>query len=134
VNHASLHAVDPPGTENRLWRCKACGLTGLFDAVRAAPCKARKPAVCTADEQLQAWARGESLCPSTSGECCPDFSCCQPKLQWDEAKRQKFMAADPGTREKMLMGALGAAMALAFEKKGEEKRVHITRGDPTDHE
>ena len=88
----------------------------------------------TPDVQLEKWVAGESLCPNTRDECCPDFSCCRPKLQWDEAKRVKFRDAEQGEREKMMMGALGAVISLAFEEKSEKKKVRITRGNPADDE
>lgn len=84
----------------------------------------------TPNEQLAKWVAGESVCPNTRHECCPDFSCCHPKLLWPEEKRRAFAAADQGTREKMSMGALGAMVADAIP----DKKVHITRGEPTDHE
>lgn len=82
----------------------------------------------TGKEQLALWAAGESKCKNDRDECCPDFSCCVPQLQWPEEKRKKFMKAvldgDDGTREKMLMGALGAAIvesdcAKRFKKESE---------------
>jgi hypothetical protein len=81
------------------------------------------------DEQLILWASGESVCPNASGECCPDFSCCVPELGFPIEKRLKFVESDQVTREKMMMGALGAAIAHAITAK-----VHITRGVPEDHE
>lgn len=62
----------------------------------------------TPEEQLRRWAAGESVCPNTRHECCPDFSCCRPKLGWPLDRRAKFMAAGQGEREKMLMSSLGA--------------------------
>lgn len=82
----------------------------------------------TPDEQLQRWVAGESVCPNTKHECCPDFSCCKPNLKWSPEKRTKFMTASQGEREKMMMGALGAVVADAGV------RAHVTRGDPVDHE
>ncbi len=88
-----------------------------------------QPQKPTPDDQLKRWAAGESLCPNTNGECCPDFSCCRPKLKWPPEKRAKFVAAGQREREKMLMGALGA---LVKDATGED--AYVTRGDPTDHE
>jgi hypothetical protein len=79
------------------------------------------------DEQLKMWAEGNSVCPNTRHECCPDFSCCKPKLAWPLDKRAKFMAAGQGEREKMMMGALGA---LVEDVGG---KPYVTRGDPADH-
>jgi hypothetical protein len=80
----------------------------------------------TPDEQLARWVSGESICPNTQHECCPDFSCCQPKLAWPMDRRAKFVAADQSTREKMMMGALGSLAAQTVAK------LYVTRGDPAD--
>lgn len=82
----------------------------------------------TADEQLTRWVAGDAVCPNEHHECCPDFSCCNPKLLWPLEKREKFLAATQGERSKMLMGALGALVEEAGQK------AHVTRGDPTDLE
>ena len=58
------------------------------------------------DEQTRHWVNGTSLCPNAAGECCPDFSCCRPKLRWAKAKRETFAAVGQAEREKMLLGAL----------------------------
>src|SRR5271170_2025805 len=79
----------------------------------------------TPQEQLARWAAGESVCPNTKHDCCPDFSCCRPQLAWPMEKRAKYVAADQGTREKMLMGSLGAAIDDLMAGK----KVHITRGE-----
>lgn len=86
------------------------------------------PGAPTPDEQLRRWAAGESVCPNTRHECCPDFSCCRPKLGWPLEKRAKFIAASQGEREKMMMGALGALAEDVGEK------AYVTRGDPVDRE
>lgn len=82
----------------------------------------------TPDEQLQKWAAGESVCPNTLHECCPDFSCCRPRLGWPLDKRKKFVEAGQGEREKMMLGALGAFMEDAGVS------AYVTRGDPRDHD
>lgn len=86
------------------------------------------PGAPTPDEQLRRWALGDSVCPNTRHECCPDFSCCKPKLGWPLEMRRGFMAAGQGEREKMMMGALGALLESVGEK------AYVTRGDPTDQE
>lgn len=125
--HMTMTALDPPGATDRRWRCTDCGLTGTFDDVRSKPCPAANVGTITPAQQLEAWAKGENLCPNTMGECCPDFSCCRPAIGWPLEKRAKFVAADQGTREKMMMGAVRALVAPGVE-------VHVTRGEPTDHE
>jgi hypothetical protein len=126
--HMMLTSIDPPGAADRRWRCRDCGLSGTYDHVAGQPCPAAKIGSITPEQQLEAWTKGESLCPNTRGECCPDFSCCRPKLLWPPEKRAAFVAANQGTREKMLMGSLGAAIAEASEK------AYVTRGEPKDHE
>lgn len=86
------------------------------------------PGAPTPDEQLSRWAQGDSVCPNSRHECCPDFSCCVlAGKSWPLDKRAQFIAADQGTREKMMMGALSALVS-------DEKKIHVTRGEPTDHE
>src|SRR5271167_2587014 len=70
----------------------------------------------TPDEQLRRWVAGDPVCPNSRHECCPDFSCCRPALLWPADKRAKFAAADQGTREKMMRGALGKLTADAGVK------------------
>lgn len=79
------------------------------------------------DEQLEQWVLGNSLCPNDRGECCPDFSCCQPKLLADERARKVFADADEATRLSMLGMFLGAAMALAA--MGKAKIIYVTGSD-----
>ena len=83
----------------------------------------------TPEEQLARWVKGESVCPNSKHECCPDFSCCKSGLLWPTEMREKFAAAQQGEREKMMMGALCALT----ESVGEQSSC-VTRGDPTDHE
>ena len=64
----------------------------------------------TTEEQLQQWVDGKSIHNGPSrgeGECCPDFSCCNPGMQWPEEKRRQFLAADRQQRSAMCAGALG---------------------------
>jgi hypothetical protein len=65
------------------------------------------------DEQLRLWVSGKSVCPNEDHECCPDFSCCRPALLWPLERRQKFASVGQEEREKMLVGALGAAVEEA---------------------
>ena len=126
--HMTLTAIDPPGSADRRWRCMDCGLSGTFDDVRSKTCPAARVGNILPAHQLEAWAQGRSLCPSTTGECCPDFSCCRPKLGWQLERRAAFVAADQETREKMLVGSIVAAASDASVK------TYVTRGEPKDHE
>lgn len=82
------------------------------------------------DHQLAEWVAGRPwhnpLSPNPEmegGECCPDFSCCQPELLAPEDVRQRFVEADDKTRHEMLMMFLGAMINKATE--GTNKRVHL---------
>lgn len=68
----------------------------------------------TADEQIEKWVNGESICPNDNGECCPDFSCCNPKLKRSKEEREAFAAASQEERENMLWGYLGS-LVLTFD-------------------
>jgi len=44
------------------------------------------------------------------GECCPDFSCCDPALAWSPEQRSIFSAASKETRTAMLMNTMQELM------------------------
>lgn len=77
------------------------------------------------DEQLQAWLKGRPIHNNDlwiviedyqgnfierqkveGGECCPDFSCCNPKLLWPEEVRRTFVEGDAQVRHQLSMMAL----------------------------
>ena len=60
----------------------------------------------TPAQQLKRWVAGRPQCPNSRGECCPDFSCCRPKLLWPESQRVAFRDASQEVRERMMLGAL----------------------------
>lgn len=79
----------------------------------------------THHEQLQEWVKGNSVHNETTGECCPDFSCCVPELAIPVEQRILFQKADDKLRMEMLGIFLGAAIAKYFEEKGQDKKVYI---------
>jgi len=79
----------------------------------------------TPDDQLVEWLKGNPIHNDERGECCPDFSCCQPELLADQKTRQAFTDADEELRMSMLGMFLGAAMTLAAA----EKEVYIAGAD-----
>ena len=83
----------------------------------------------TSSEQLERWVEGESIHRGspTEGQCCPDFSCCNDKMNTPKETREVFQRANEQIRESMLMTFLGQALA------GYEKEVYIA-GDPTNYE
>lgn len=72
----------------------------------------------TYDEQLDAWAAGDSR---HGEQCCPDFSCCEPDLKAPDDERRLFLTR-PELRDQLCMGFLGRAMA----QLGKENEVHIS--------
>jgi hypothetical protein len=114
------------------WGCERCGQSGSIDEMNRKSCLAHIAKIgrqVPPEEQLALWAAGESTCPNTDGECCPDFSCCRPSLQWPQERRTRFLSAAHGDREKMLMGSIGALISYAAGKK-----AYVTRGVPEDRE
>ena len=51
-------------------------------------------------------------------ECCPDFSCCEPKLLASYETRRKFADSSEDQRLAMLGMFLGKAMNEAVSQKG----------------
>lgn len=47
----------------------------------------------TREEQLEEWVEGNSKHNHILGLCCPDYSCCIPKLQAPRAARLRFQQA-----------------------------------------
>ena len=75
----------------------------------------------TIDHQTREWLAGNPIHNTERDECCPDFSCCEPRLLWPLEQRQEFADADEDVRNGMLMMSLGAAFVLAGARDG----VHI---------
>jgi len=71
----------------------------------------------TMDEQLREWAKGNSIHNDLREECCPDFSCCNKKMNTPLEVRQKFVEANESTRMEMLRMFLGQAVATLGEPK-----------------
>lgn len=79
----------------------------------------------TSDEQLQLWVHGDPRHNHAEGECCPDFSCCEPALLQPYEVRLAFLHGTEQRRHELLMTFLAAAMSRAGDK-----RAHIAgRGE-----
>ncbi len=63
--------------------------------------------------QVQEWAKGNSIHNTVDDECCPDFSCCNPKLLASEEHRKTFQAANQEQRETLLFSFLGGMISDA---------------------
>lgn len=80
----------------------------------------------THDEQLKLWVEGtsvhgamyedDSLNIEPDGECCPDFSCCDPSLKWPREKREAFAAANQADRERMMLSGSVDLLKAAAQK------------------
>ena len=86
----------------------------------------------TPEHQLLLWRHGLSIHNRERNECCPDFSCCQPKLASSLACRRYFAEANLETQTSMLMGFLGAAVAFAAVQSDKDVEVYIA-GDPANY-
>lgn len=91
----------------------------------------KKPGVRSAsmapEEQVDRWARGESVHNTWTGECCPDFSCCNLSVSTPIEVRRRFQDATEEQRHGMLMMFLGAAIDAHY---GKSKRVHVAGFGP----
>ncbi len=93
---------------------KRRGKKAGFGAARArlgTPKKRGKLVVVSTDEQLERWVAGEPVHNDEKDECCPDFSCCNPKLLATQEEREKFRGASEDERAAMLSIFLGRMLA-----------------------
>lgn len=70
--------------------------------------------------QLEYWSKGVSVHNEVDDECCPDFSCCNKKMNTPKEVRERFVKAvndkDDKTKMEMLGMFLGQAMATMDKK------------------
>ena len=70
--------------------------------------------------QLEQWLLGNSIHDTDRDECCPDFSCCNKKMQSSKETRERFVKAvksgDDRIKNEMLGMWLGEAMATLGKK------------------
>lgn len=71
-------------------------------------------------KQLALWVAGKSV-HMPKGICCPDFSCCEPKLLAPKEERELFqelyLTKKHNECERMLMMFLGRGMSSITDKK-----------------
>jgi hypothetical protein len=60
--------------------------------------------------QLDQWAQGNSIHNTVDDQCCPDFSCCNKKMDTPIEIRKTFQAASEEQRETFLYTFLGQAL------------------------
>jgi hypothetical protein len=77
------------------------------------------------EEQLNRWVTGDSVHNNETDECCPDFSCCNDKMDTPIEVRKRFQQAvleeDHRTQHEMLMMFLSEAL----EMMGKSEEVYI---------
>lgn len=74
----------------------------------------------TPEKQLELWVSGFSIHRGkdrSDGECCPDFSCCQPQLKWPPDMRREFVLANEEKRMEMLRHSLRMGLELMEQRK-----------------
>ncbi len=80
-------------------------------ALRRTPLKEGVTTTTTIEHQMSEWVEGRSHHNTTSNECCPDFSCCEPALLADKETRIAFRDASESVRLDMLLMFLGTMLA-----------------------
>lgn len=87
--------------------------------------------------QLKGWLMGDPTHnprPAGGGECCPDFSCCTPRLLADVATRKAFCDAYAAGDMAAVNGFLGSFLGALLRNQGIPARiVGIGASDP-DHD
>ena len=78
-----------------------------------------------AKQQLEEWVKSNPQHNKIDDECCPDFSCCHPKLLQPEEIRKVFSVANEDTR----MSMLGMFLGAAFSTMGVEEDTVYISGD-----
>lgn len=81
--------------------------------------------------QLKHWVNGKSIHNFVDGECCPDFSCCRPKMLMHIEDRKRFMKAYINGDRKTEMAILGMALSGLASETG--KTVRISWEKPIEH-
>jgi len=75
--------------------------------------------------QLDNWVLGNSIHNDVDGECCPDFSCCEPRNLQPVEIRKTFAIAHYQKREDITMPMLMSFLGAGIEYMAGEKKVHI---------
>lgn len=76
------------------------------------------------EEQLQKWLEGESV-HDDKGDCCPDFSCCEPTLLWPKEKREKFVKLQHDGQDRQVIGMLLESLEALMRFKAPGKKVAV---------
>jgi len=84
-------------------------------------------------KQLDLWCKGQSVHrghrDDPESECCPDFSCCNNKVNTPMDVRERFRQAVIQDDEKTIMEMLGMFLGTAIATIS-DKKVHIAGLEP----
>jgi len=83
----------------------------------------------TPQEQVDRWVEGESIHDDDDDQCCPDFSCCVPKLLAPRAVREAFKDANDQQRLIYLVAFMAARLSDRFG--GWEQAIDHVLGPPS---
>ena len=78
-------------------------------------------------QQLKAWVNGTSTHNKVIDECCPDFSCCEPRIQTPKEERELFAELYINKEYKQYEGMLAMFLGRSMQYMT-EKKVYISRG------
>lgn len=79
----------------------------------------------TSLEQLNEWVKGNSIHNTESGECCPDFSCCNSDVNTDIETRKMFRKAYIERNEELVIAILSGFLGEATSGYITEKKRTI---------
>jgi hypothetical protein len=86
----------------------------------------RKPGyVERLNKQTLDWVNGNPKHNYTDGECCPDFSCCNPELLAAKEVRELFYKADQTGNDKVRSRMLGEFLGKMVDAMPDKTKVHI---------
>ena len=74
-------------------------------------------------DQLEQWVNGNSVHNTDIDECCPDFSCCNKKMNTPKETRERFAKAVKAKDDKTKTEMLGMFLGKAIETMN--KKVYV---------
>lgn len=69
-------------------------------------------------DQLLMWVEGSYVHDEENDRCCPDFSCCNKKMETDRTTKERFLKAVEENDEKTKTEMLGMFLAQAMGTLG----------------
>jgi len=84
--------------------------------------------------QTSEWLKGNPQHNAVDGECCPDFSCCNPELLAPKEVRELFYKADQTGNDKVCSRMLGEFLGKMVDAILDEPKVHIAGLDESRQE